>query len=244
MADLGFRFRGSGFESFRARQLSPYKITVSAVCSTQEKPGRGTRPPRRLSRDSAAARPTKHFFLNERTSVDQCLYRCWAGPHGELDGRVWSRNSCCVERRHFPGACCRRIVALNRNRADAPRALVLGLRFVVRSVTIQALFWRLSDAVSCEQRCRGSALSNRYLDSTTAGACVTIMRRTGSMAYLGSPSPDVTILKTAPARRKRWSRFCLHRPSTEPRVLQVDRLHLRERRRRASDTCRRLASCL
>ena len=130
-----------------------------------------------MSRDSAAARPTKHFFLNERTSVDQCLYRCWAGPHGELDGRVWSRNSCRVERRHFPGACCRRIVALNRNRADAPRALVLGLRFVVRSVTIQALFWRLSDAVSCEQRCRGSALSNRYLDSTTAGACVTITRR-------------------------------------------------------------------
>ena len=89
-----------------------------------------------MSRDSAAARPTKHFFLNERTSVDQCLYRCWAGPHGELDGRVWSRNSCCVERRHFPGACCRHIVTLNRNRADAPRALVLGLRFVVRSVTI------------------------------------------------------------------------------------------------------------
>ena len=131
-----FDSEGRRFESFRARQLSPYKITVSAVCSTQEKPGRGTRSPRRLSRDSAAARPTKHFFLNERTSVDQCLYRCWAGPHGELDGRVWSRNSCCVERRHFPGACCRRIVALNRNRADAPRALVLGLRFVVRSVTI------------------------------------------------------------------------------------------------------------
>src|SRR6516165_32937 len=224
MADLGFRFRGSGFESFRARQLSPYKITVSAVCSTQEKPGRGTRPPRRLSRDSAAARPTKHFFLNERTSVDQCLYRCWAGPHGELDGRVWSRNSCCVERRHFPGACCRRIVALNRNRADAPRP---GFRAAVCRPVGHHPNWRLSDAVSCEQRCRGSALSNRYLDSTTAGACVTIMRRIGSMAYLGSSSPDVTI--------KRWSRFCLHRPSTEPRVLQVDRLHLRERRRRASD---------
>ena len=35
--------------------------------------------------------------------------QCRAGPHGELDDRVWSRNSCFVERRHFPGACDRHL---------------------------------------------------------------------------------------------------------------------------------------
>jgi len=38
-------------------------------------------------------------------AVDQRLHQDRAGPRGELDGRVWSSNSCFVERRHFPGAC-------------------------------------------------------------------------------------------------------------------------------------------